>query len=195
MSLSLWGEHQLANAAIAVATVGAVQPEIAVSEAAICAGLAEVQWPGRLQVMEKLGQRVLLDGAHNVAGAQALAGAVQEYFPGQKPALILGVLADKNWERICKVLAPIASRIFAVPVSSERAADPAELKEACRKANPSAKASLCASLSEALDAASKEAFVLITGSLYLVGEALQLLQGASASIHDERGLNEWSVKT
>jgi len=79
-------------------------------------------------------------------------------------------------------------------VSSERAADPAELKEACRKANPSAEANLCAYLAEALDAASEEPFVLISGSLYLVGEALQLLQGVSAPIHDERGLNEWSVK-
>ena len=195
IQLSLSGEHQRVNAAIAVTTIQVLQPQIAVSEAAIHTGLAKVQWPGRLQIIEKPGQKILLDGAHNVAGAQALATAIQEYFPGKKPALILGVLEDKNWEGICKVLAPLASRVFAVPVSSERAADPAELKEACQKANPSAESKLFVSLSEALDAASEEPFVVITGSLYLVGEALQFLQGFSASMHDERALNEWSVRT
>jgi dihydrofolate synthase/folylpolyglutamate synthase len=195
LPLSLSGKHQLANAAVAVATVRVLQSQIPVSDATIRTGLANVPWPGRLQVIERVGQKILLDGAHNVAGAQALATAVQQYFPGQKPALILGVLSDKNWEGICKVLAPLASRIFAVPVSSERAADPIELKEACRKANASVDSKFCASLTEALDAASEEPFVLITGSLYLVGEALQLLEGPSTPIKDERALNEWSVKT
>jgi len=194
LHLSLLGQHQLQNAALTVATVEQLQPQIPVSDTAIRAGLANVQWSGRLQLIERGGQKIVLDGAHNVAGAEMLAAAVQNYFHDEKPVLILGVLADKNWEGICNVLAPLASRILAVPVSSERAADPGELREACGKVNPSIESRFCASLAEALDAASEEAFVLITGSLYLVGEALQLLQGSSVLMKDERGLNEWSLK-
>jgi folylpolyglutamate synthase/dihydropteroate synthase len=93
------------------------------------------------------------------------------------------------------VLAPLATRILAVPVSSERAADPAELQSACQEANSLAESRLCSSLAEALSMTTDEPFLLITGSLYLVGEALELLQGASSSRNDERALNEWSVKS
>ena len=103
---------------------------------------------------------------------------------------MLGVLQDKDWRQICEMLAPLASRIFTVPVSSERSADPNQLAAACRAANPAAEISVCDSLREVLEKILDNDPVVITGSLYLVGEALELL-GFSPATGSERGLNEW----
>jgi dihydrofolate synthase / folylpolyglutamate synthase len=210
--LPLPGDHQKTNAALALATVEILQNPIPVSETQIHAGLASVNWPGRLQLIEKPnGQKILLDGAHNVAGANVLRAALEPLLP--LPAkrgegdereksdatpdalapitLVLGVLQDKDWRHICGTLAPLAARIFTVPVASERAADAEELAAACRAANPAAEIRPCASLKEAQKKTATDAFVVITGSLYLVGEALEIL-GLSPAGESERGLNEWT---
>ena len=109
-----------------------------------------------------------------------------------KRTLVLGVLQDKDWQHICETLAPLAAQIFTVPVFSERSANPNELAEACQKINPSAEIAACNSLGNALDKPAGDEFVVITGSLYLVGEALELL-GLSPASHDERSLNEWMI--
>lgn len=188
--LSLSGEHQNRNAALAVMTVKILQKEIPVSEAQMRAGLEQVNWPGRLQMIEKDGRRFLLDGAHNIAGAKALREAVERDFPTEKRTLILGIFNDKDWRQICETLAPLAENVLTVPVSSQRTAKPEDLAEACRKANPEADILVCGSLKEALHAAKAESFVMITGSLYLIGEALELL-GYFPVAKSERELNEW----
>ena len=88
------------------------------------------------------------------------------------------------------MLAPLAEKILAVPVSSQRTANPGNLAEACRGANPSANIIVCGSLNEALQNASGEQLVIVTGSLYLIGEALELL-GYFPAAKSERELNEW----
>jgi dihydrofolate synthase/folylpolyglutamate synthase len=192
--LPLPGEHQKLNAALAIATVETLQSEIPVSAAAVCTGLETVNWPGRLQsITRDSGQNILLDGAHNVAGAKALRSALDKNFTAARQTLILGVLQDKDWRHICETLAPMAARIFTVPVASERAADARELAAACRAANPAAEITACDSLRRALDLAASDRFVVVTGSLYLVGEALELL-GLSPATGDERALNEWNVR-
>src|SRR5262249_20701544 len=144
-------------------------------------------WPGRLQLITRpSGQKVLLDGAHNVAGARTLRAALEQEFPATRPAVILGILGDKNWPVICETIAPLADKLFLTPVASQRTADPAALQQACRQAHPSAEAVVCASLAEALARTSEEPFVVVTGSLYLVGEALELLHAAQAHLHTER---------
>jgi len=189
--LSLSGEHQKQNAALALATVGILQKQIPVSEKQIRDGLQKVNWPGRLQLIEKSnGRKILLDGAHNVAGAKMLADAIEKNFSGLKRTIILGILQDKDWQHICEILAPMAEKILTVPVSSERTANPNELAEACRKANPSAIIQACDSLNEALQKTSTDNFAVLTGSLYLVGEALELLE-LSPAAKSERVLNEW----
>ena len=191
--LPLLGEHQKANATLALATVKMLQNKIPVSDKAIHNGLATVDWPGRLQLVQtQSGQNILLDGAHNVAGAKALLSALWENYPTARRTLILGVLQDKDWPQICRVLAPLAARIFTVPVASERTAGARELAAACRVANPAVEIAACDSLRMALDQAANDRFVVVTGSLYLVGEALELL-GLSPATGDERALNEWSV--
>jgi dihydrofolate synthase/folylpolyglutamate synthase len=138
------------------------------------------------------GQTVLLDGAHNPAGAEALRVAIQEAFPNARPAIIFGVFRDKDSASMCRSLAPLAGRIVLTPVQSDRTADPATLVSVCREANPHVSVTVCASLSEALAKTTGESFVVIAGSLYLVGEAMELLHLAAAPDSDEKGLNEWT---
>jgi dihydrofolate synthase/folylpolyglutamate synthase len=186
----LLGDHQRLNAAVALATVNALSRQLPVAEEAIRVGLQTVRWAGRLQMVPThAGQRILLDGAHNPAGAEALRAALHKHFPGERPAFILGTLNDKDCASLCGVLAPLTRQIWLAPVDSERTASPFELAQLCQKANASARVSACASLAEALACARAAPFVVITGSLYFIGEAMQLL-GVSSASASERGLNE-----
>jgi dihydrofolate synthase / folylpolyglutamate synthase len=190
-SLSLLGDHQQLNATLARATVAVLQNRVPVNDEALRTGLETVNWPGRLQLVTRpSGQKILLDGAHNAAGAKVLHQALGKYFGARKRTLILGVLRDKDWRQICEILAPLAERIITVPVASERTADANELAVACRAANPSAGVDACDSLAGALKKITGDDFAIITGSLYLVGEALEFL-GLSPITSDERALNEW----
>jgi dihydrofolate synthase/folylpolyglutamate synthase len=192
LHVSLLGEHQKRNAAVAVATLGVLQPILPVPAESIRIGLTHVQWAGRLQVITRSGgRRVLLDGAHNPGGAEMLAAALGTYFSGQHPALILGILRDKDWTRMCELLAPRASRILLVPVHSERTAEPHGLAEVCQTSNPGAPVLECASLEGALAATEQEPFVVVAGSLYLIGEAMELLHISADRQRSERQLNEW----
>ena len=209
--LPLIGEHQKINALLALAAIEGLQKQIPITEEDVRIGLQTIHWPGRLQLVPLPdGRRILLDGAHNVAGAKALSAALRPETPstasvcfnhaphraetafGTPNTLILGVLQDKDWQHICETLAPLATRIFTVPVASERSANPAELAAACHKINSLAEITVCHSLGDALDKLADDELVIITGSLYLVGEALELL-GLSPANGGERGLNEWAA--
>jgi dihydrofolate synthase/folylpolyglutamate synthase len=139
------------------------------------------------------GQKILLVGAHNADGAKALRAALEKHFATIRPVIIFGALADKQWPEICRTLAPLTAKIFTVPVASERTADAAELATAFRSANPAADVLVGKNLAEALIASKDAAFIVVTGSLYLVGEALELL-GHSPAQTGERGLNEWTAR-
>jgi dihydrofolate synthase / folylpolyglutamate synthase len=193
--LPLLGEHQKLNAAVALAVVQVLQHLIPCSPDAVRSGLSRVHWPGRLQLLTRSsGQKVLLDGAHNLSGAESLAAALNSCFPQASPALILGILRDKDWTQMCRALAPLASRVLLVPVHSERTAEPHGLAEVCRHANPRVQVAEFASLNEALANAAADSFVAIAGSLYLIGEAMELLHLSAAKSAEERSLNEWSVR-
>jgi len=193
LELPLPGQHQRLNAAVAVATVRSLAKQISVDDRAIVGGLTGVQWAGRMQIVKTDdGRTFVLDGAHNPDGAAALRAAFEQQFPGARPALLLGVLADKDWPAMVRALAPLACRIALAPVSSERSLDPADIEAACADANPNAQISVCASVAEALRKTQADAFVLVAGSLYLIGEVMEHLGLSSAPAPDERGLNEWN---
>ena len=195
IELPLHGHHQRLNAATAIAAVRVLSSRFSVGEEAIRRGLETVHWPGRMQRVRTVsGQTVLLDGAHNPAGTDALRIALQEEFPGAKAAVIFGVFRDKDSASMCHSLAPLAGRIVLTRVHTERTEDPARLVSFCREANPRAPIEVCASLSDALQKTAHEPFVVIAGSLYLVGEAMELLHLAPAPPADERALNEWTIK-
>ena len=178
------------NAALAVRTVEVIRNKLPLNNGAIERGLATVPWPGRFQVLERGRQTLVLDGAHNPAGARALAETLRAEFLNRPLTLVLGVLED-NWETVCQTLAPLAASILVVPVGSRRTANPETLVKACRAAQRRGTTNAISSLTEALTLARRDELVVVTGSLYLVGEAMELL-GLGHAAH-ERALNEWTA--
>ena len=189
--LPLLGSHQRLNAALALATVETLRDLFPVSEAAIDRGLSQVNWLGRFQRLQHGNQTILLDGAHNEEGAIALRRAVEEECAGQKPILVLGILRDKAWREMLAVLVPLAKELILVPVQSNRTLAPEELLATCRSLDPTRKVRCAPSLPTALEGLRGEPLILIAGSLYLIGEALELLSRDSAASANERTLNEW----
>jgi dihydrofolate synthase/folylpolyglutamate synthase len=190
LELGLTGAHQQKNAAVARAVVETLQPQIPVPQNAIRRGLKNVRWSGRLERIRRGAQTVLLDGAHNPAGAETLAAALRND-PAGRPAIILATLQDKDYAEMTRILAPLASKLVLAPVGSERSADPASLLECCRAVCPDTPATATDSLAAALEETGAEPFVVIAGSLHLIGEAMELLGLAQG--RSERSLNEYGA--
>ncbi len=183
LDLALLGLFQPANAGLAVGATRAfaVATGLPVAEAAIRTGCATVRWPGRFQVVggPEGRARIVLDGAHNPAGAQALAASLRHYFPGASLALVLGISADKDRAGILKALAPLASRLYLTAAANPRAAAPADL--AGELPPVEARVTLTANVGQALELALADPgtpaaeVVCVAGSLFLVADALRWL--------------------
>lgn len=180
LSIQLLGEHQLANASLAVAAAA----KLDLPEAAVRQGLAAARWPGRLEIVNRQPLTVL-DGAHNVAGMQALSGALQQYWPGRPIVAVLGMLADKERAEALRLLLPLVSRAVITKVPSPRAGDWQALTEICQEfAVP---CQLVESVTQAVAAGrqilqsdelnGEEPLFLVTGSLYMLAEARAYLLG------------------
>ena len=189
--LALLGEHQRWNGALAAATVRTLRFLLPVSDDEMARGFAAVRWPGRLQVLRRGERILLLDGAHNRDGIASLRTALERHFPGRAPVLVLGMLADKEWKEMARTLGPLAARIITTPVASTRTVPPADLKAACLASGVTRPIRVTSSLAEALRGCVADPFVLVAGSLYLIGEALELL-GEGTAAATERALNEWT---
>jgi dihydrofolate synthase/folylpolyglutamate synthase len=173
--VGLLGAHQRDNATTAVAALHALRPHFTIPAGAMRHGLSSVEWPGRLQV---LGRRPLLvvDGAHNAASAEALRRAILSEFRFGRLLLVLGISEGKDARGVVGTLAPLAREVYLTSSRHERAAAPAELEPLVRSVAAEAAIAILPDVSTALDAALAAAatadLVLVTGSLFLVGEAL-----------------------
>jgi dihydrofolate synthase/folylpolyglutamate synthase len=166
LPLGLGGSHQKGNAALAMAALRAAG--ISISDVALRQGLATVQWPGRFQ---KLGDRFVLDGGHNPHAAAQLVRTWREEFGEERPVVIFSALGDKDYPAMLTTLVAIAGELWIVPVRSARATEPETLAGAAPMP-----ARIFESLETALtEAARQDRRVLVTGSLFLVGEALEVL--------------------
>lgn len=168
---SLLGFHQAENAAVAIE----LAREMGVRDKAVAKGLANAKWPGRLQVFCRK-PLVVLDGAHNPAGVNALAKSFPKIF-GAKPVLVVGIMKDKDWPAMARTLCRLKpSLVIAAQPAGERSLNAEILsREFCRLgenafAEKSVKGALGIAMEKAL--AEKKA-VLVCGSLYTVGEVLQ----------------------
>lgn len=194
LQLGLAGPHQRMNAALAIATTQVLGASWALTREQIVEGLRTVHWPGRLQLATLHdGRRVLLDGAHNPDCIKVLAQALQADHLQQQPVLILGMLADKDCQAMCELLAPLFGEIHLVPVPSSRTALPEDVQPVCQAAAPGASITIHASLTDALVATMTVPFTVITGSLYLVGEAMERLGISPTPVLEERSLNEYTL--
>jgi dihydrofolate synthase/folylpolyglutamate synthase len=191
--LPLLGRHQQTNASLAKAVVEQLQAELPVSPGAVRGGLAKVHWPGRLQVVRRGDQIVLLDGAHNAEGAAMLRQALADEFSADTPVFIFGMVDEKDGAGFCAELAPLAKRVVLSPVSSARSAKPEGFVVACQAANPAAAIEVAESLGQALEWCAAEPVVVVTGSFYLVGEAMERLGLAPTPSEAERRLNDWGA--
>ncbi|MDB6054662.1 MAG: FolC bifunctional protein [Verrucomicrobiales bacterium] len=195
ISLPLHGSHQVLNAGLAVLAAQRLRSQIPVSNESIKAGLARVSWPGRFQVIHRGSQKIILDGAHNPAGSQSLVKTFREDFPGEKATLILGVLKDKDYLEMAQILAPMADRIICCPVNSPRSASPAEVISGLLASTPHSGISFdtAKNLADSLRIAAEAPLVVVTGSLFFIGEAMEFLSGLGSTFSNERGLNEWNA--
>ncbi len=165
----LAGAHQVWNAATAVTTL----LELGVPEDAVQRGIAATVWPGRLEYVSR-SPDIILDGAHNPAGARALADYIRTFHAGRPVWLIYGAMRDKSVQEITEVLFPLAAKVILTAPSQPRAVRPEALREASDHADVELAASVAAAVDRACSAP-PDAAVFITGSLYLVGEARALL--------------------
>jgi dihydrofolate synthase/folylpolyglutamate synthase len=174
----LLGDHQLYNAATAVAALHLIGRQgVAVPEEAIRRGLATVRWPGRLDVAGKR-PWIVLDGAHDEISARALARSVVELFPHRRLLLVLGISKDKDIRGVGTHLCPIADVAIFTASKLPRAASPEELTKELGDMCPKHRAapSVADAMELALSEANEDDLVLATGSLYVVGEAMEALE-------------------
>jgi dihydrofolate synthase/folylpolyglutamate synthase len=159
----------------------AARDGLAVGEEAVRKGLGAVHWPGRFQVVRDR-PMVVLDGAHNELGAAALADAIRSLLPGRRVVLILGIHRDKDADAIARHLCPLADRVIATADSNPRAMEAAELQRLVfrHSKHTFAVTPVGEAVRKAMGLAKRDDAIVITGSLYVVGEAMQALGVAEA---------------
>lgn len=177
LKIKLLGLHQLDNAVLAIAGVEILRERgYNITLPQLREGLRNTSWPGRF---EKVSTRpyIILDGAHNLEAVKKLKEALRYYFPRRGIVLVLGIMADKNWPLMVRTLAPLARLVITGQVSGERACPSEKLgQEALRFTKEVImSSSIREALATALDRASEEEVICVTGSLYVVGEAKQAL--------------------
>jgi dihydrofolate synthase/folylpolyglutamate synthase len=180
--LNLKGFHQVINATTALGAMEVLEDlGYRVSTHAMIDGLKEVDWPGRLEIVSS-SPRVILDGAHNPAGALVLKESLEKEFQYQNLILLIGIMKDKDIPSMLHLLAPLAHHIIFTKPHTDRAAAPSLLKKALGQNGR--KAEIAEDLREAIERGlsltQEEDLLCITGSLYTVGEA-------RAYFHPKRG--------
>ncbi|MGC8793840.1 MAG: bifunctional folylpolyglutamate synthase/dihydrofolate synthase [Bryobacteraceae bacterium] len=174
------GEHQIVNALTAVA----VLERLGIVPEAIGRGIAEVRWPGRLERVASHPD-VYLDGAHNPAGARALASYIERFHRGRRIWLVYGAMRDKAVAEMAGILFPLADEVIATAPAQPRAVRPELIRELADHPRLRIAARLDDALALLREAAREDA-VFITGSLFLVGEARARLVPSQQGAAPER---------
>jgi dihydrofolate synthase/folylpolyglutamate synthase len=175
LSLALRGEHQIANAIVAVRLLELLDGcGVRVPADAIREGLAQVTWPGRLDHRTLAGGReLILDAAHNPAGAAALASYLTN-IGGERPVLVFGAMRDKDVHGMLSALLPTVSRMIVTRASNSRSADPEALAAEARAIAPSLNVEVVASPAAAMAAGwSSASRVVVAGSIFLLGDVFK----------------------
>ncbi|WP_449246968.1 bifunctional folylpolyglutamate synthase/dihydrofolate synthase [Desulfarculus baarsii] len=184
---NLRGRHQPLNAALALgATEVLAEKGLAVGPEHFAAGLRRVDWPGRLErwPTDEGEPALWLDGAHNIPSAKALLASIDLLRrPGGPLVMVVGVMADKAVDKILAIVLPAADRVVFSRPGYSRAATPQALAAAAPKDCPPSEINddLASAIQRARELAGPEGVVLITGSLFTVGEARAILGGMPTS--------------
>jgi dihydrofolate synthase/folylpolyglutamate synthase len=177
----LVGRHQLRNVALAIAAaeelsklgIAGITPD------SLARGIRETHWPGRFQVIPARADwpEVVLDVAHNPAGAWALRSALSERYDDRPLIFVFGAMRDKAISEMTEILFPLADRVIVTRPENPRSASPEEIRQAGSRTGTEIETvpEIGAALERARSVAGVEAVVVVTGSIYLVGEAMRLL--------------------
>ncbi|MDR3595564.1 folylpolyglutamate synthase/dihydrofolate synthase family protein [Clostridium sp.] len=178
VNLPLLGEHQILNLSVALNTIEVLyeSENIIINKALIEKSLEDVKWIGRLETLMKK-PTVLIDGAHNIDGIRALRKNVEKYFKYNKLYLLLGILADKQVKEMVSEITPIAEKVYALTPHSDRAELCEDLKNEILEYNSNTIAleSYEEAFSLALQEAKEDDLILISGSLYMIGDMRKII--------------------
>jgi dihydrofolate synthase / folylpolyglutamate synthase len=175
LTIPLRGEHQLSNAALALATIEICEGKgFHVDDTSVHAGLQNTRWEARLEVMQE-NPLFLLDGAHNPAGISVLCRSLKKDYFYRRLILIFGALADKDYRRMLGKIAPLASKIILVQLKSKRAVPLNDLMKTAKKTGCPvfAAENVHQAIVRAWTLAGKRDLICATGSFYLAGEVKQ----------------------
>ena len=177
LRLALRGEHQIHNAIVAVRVLEAARRAgVDVPDAAIVHGLETAAWPARLELISLPdGRRVLLDAAHNPEGARALRAYLARWHP-DRPALVVGIMRDKDVDAILRELLPVTSSVIATAADTRRALSADELAARVTALDPTKAVRACGDVLTAINAALDDSrTVCVAGSIVLAGAVRERL--------------------
>ncbi len=177
--LPLLGEHQLENAACAVAALEVLSNSGArISPQSIATGIAQVRWQGRLQILQQE-PLLIVDGAHNVDSAKKLTQALKQNFDFDRLILIIGVSSDKDIPGIVAELAPLSSKVIVASSRHPRAAQASTLVAEFSKWGiaPQVVEDVASAVEQALANSTKRDLICATGSLFIVAELMEYVEG------------------
>ena len=186
VSISLLGKHQMENAATAVAVLEVLAEKgYKVSRDAIIGGLAQVRWPGRIQVLSRR-PLLVVDGAHNPDAARKLRESLGQYFDFDRPILIIGMSDDKDIAGIVSELSPRFEKVIVTRSRHPRSAAPERVAAEFKRhgADVQATGDVAEALSTAVSLAGDRDLICVAGSLFVVAEAIE-----QAKLMDSLGLS------
>jgi dihydrofolate synthase / folylpolyglutamate synthase len=178
----LVGRHQLRNVALAIASAVELQQQGfgGVTAKSIERGVRGTRWPGRFQVIaaREGWPEIVIDVAHNPAGAWALRSALSERYEGRPLIFVFGAMRDKAISEMAEILFPLADRVIATRPENPRAASPEEIQQAAARTGVEIEAveDVQSAMERARVLGSGKSVVVITGSIYLVGEVMRNLE-------------------
>ena len=176
---ALVGRHQLRNVALAIATAKALSDRgsSGITADSIERGIRETRWPGRFQVIPARAgaPEMVMDVAHNPAGAWALRSALSAQYEHRPLIFVFGAMRDKAISEMAEILFPLAEQVIAVQAENPRAASPEEIREAAKRSSTQIETAenVASALDRARALSKPETVVVITGSIYVVGEAMR----------------------
>lgn len=176
----LVGRHQLRNIALAISTAEQLSKQgFSITPESIETGIRETHWPGRFQVLPAHDSEpeIVFDVAHNPAGAWALRSTLSACYEDRRLIFVFGAMRDKAIAEISEILFPLAERVIATQAENPRSATPEEIREAASRTQSeiNLRADLPSALSHAREIAAANGVIVITGSIYVVGEAMRAL--------------------
>lgn len=180
VTVALRGRHQRANATLALAALELSNESFPVADGVIRQGLESVTWPGRFEILREH-PWIVLDGAHNGEGVNALAEALKEFKQGRTVKLLFAAMEDKDWRYMLSLLLSVVDELVLTKVRMDRSAEPEQIASHFSRALPcrviaDARSGLKLLVQEAVP----DEIVLVAGSLYLLGEIRPTAQELAA---------------